>query len=434
MTFTAAEIEPLAGDPDGVRTAATRYTATAEAVLAAAAELRRLAALNAAGRSEAIDALVGIAGDVAGRLDRLHGRYETAGSALGGYATALETAQGLARQAVNARDSAAGDQSNAQYWTDHYDREAAGAVDPLAQSDAQVLAARYRSSLDAAASDLVGARALYQRAVEMRDGAADTAAELIAVSIEQDGLNDSVWDNFSGWVADHAKLLQQIKDVIGLIAAGLAIASLFFPVLAPFALVAAGVAAALSLVLASTGQISWIEFGLDFLAFATMGVAAIASKALQGTMATLKTTRIATVTAQATGKSPLRMVTGSFNGVLPSRVSMLAKAKWIKEIFGAKGVANAKALRVLAGSRVGAGGAADDALVGLAKLQVGIQRAAAGTSTYLGRSDTILTGAGSVAALFKDVIPAQIVDAAGDVSEWYADVNQKLTWRVGSSW
>lgn len=434
MSFTAAEIAPLAGDPAGVRSSASRYTATAEAILAAATELRRLAALNEAGRSEAIDALVGVAGGVAGRLDRLHGRYETAGSALHGFATALETAQGLARSAVDARDSAAGDQRNAQHWTDHYEREAMGAPDPVAQADALNLASRYRSAAETATGDLLGACSLYRRAVQLRDDAATTAAQLIAVSIEQDGLNDSAWDNVAGWVAEHADLLRAIKDAIGLVAAGLAIASLFFPVLAPFALVAAGLTAALSLVLAAAGQISWIEFGLDFLALATMGVAAVASKALAGTMATLKTTRVGTVTGQVTGKSPLRMVTGSFNGVLPSRVTPLAKAKWIKEIFGAKGVANAKAMRVLMHSMVGAGGTADDALVALAKFQVGVQLAAGGSSTTANRANTILEKAGSVADLFEGVVPAGLVDAVGDVSQWYADLNQKLTWRVGSSW
>lgn len=437
MADQSVEILPIPGDPSAVRIAASKYTLTADALRDAAAELRRLITLNEAGCSEAVDALVGVSTDVAARLDRLHGRYETAGSALTIYSTDLETAQGQANTAIGLGDTARTEAANAEYWVDYHETDARAATDPAVQAEAERLALRYRENLELAGVDLTSAQTLYRQALELRDGAADTAERLISQSIENDGINDSGWDNFSSWVADHAELLQIIKTALSVVAGALALASLFIPVLAPFALVAAGLTAILSLVLASTGQISWIEFGLDFLAVATLGVAAVAGAALKGTMAALKTTRVSQVAASSAGKNPLRVVTGSFNGVQAPKKTLVNKLFWGKEVYEASGVQNAQSMRILANSKAGAGGSIDDGLIAQGRLQIAVQKGALAASETATLGDLGMTWAGPLADQIAQAnIPGadDVLSGISDVSEWYAGVNETSTWRVGSSW
>ena len=263
------------------------------------------------------------------------------------------------------------------------------------------------------------------------------AAEQIATAIEQDGLNDSLWNDFSGWVAENAAVLTTIKNILGYLAAGLAILSLFFPLLIPFALAIAGATALLSLVLASTGQISWIEFGLDALTFASLGVAAIAGVALKGTMAALKTTRVAHLTKLGTSKNPLRSVSSSFNGVLPSKVGFSNKVGWYREVFSTKGVANAKASRVLSNARAGAGGPGDDLLVGLAKVNIGFQRVELAIPSVLKGANLALDQLGLPAQVLNPIMPDavdNVLNAGASLDDWYEHVNEQATWRVGTSW
>ncbi|WP_454117998.1 hypothetical protein [Microbacterium lacticum] len=126
----------------------------------------------------------------------------------------------------------------------------------------------------------------------------------------------------------------------------LSLLSFVFPVLAPFALAAAALTAGVGLVLAATGQMSWLEFGLDLLAAATMGVGAAASRTIAGVMTALKGTRVARLAAQGSPNA-LRVVTGSFNGVLKGRVAVKLGPLTVKnaprwlEAYSAKGVTNA---------------------------------------------------------------------------------------------
>ena len=432
-----SDYDPLPGDPTGVRTAATRYTLTADAVRDSAAELRQLIAADDLGRSEAVSALVELSGDVAGRLEKLHGRYETAGSSLTVYADSLETAQTMARQAIDARDYAATEAATAQSWADHYSDAARAAADPADQVDAQRLALAHESVVEDLTVQLAATLQNYHDAISLRDSAAAVAAEQIATAIEQDGLNDSLWNDFSGWVAENAAVLTTIKNILGYLAAGLAILSLFFPFLIPFALAIAGATALLSLVLASTGQISWIEFGLDALTFASLGVAAIAGVALKGTMAALKTTRVAHLTKLGTSKNPLRSVSSSFNGVLPSKVGFSNKVGWYREVFSTKGVANAKASRVLSNARAGAGGPGDDLLVGLAKVNIGFQRVELAIPSVLKGANLALDQLGLPAQVLNPIMPDavdNVLNAGASLDDWYEHVNEQATWRVGTSW
>ncbi len=431
---TPEQIAPLSGSATIVSTYANKYTQTATAISDAAKEIRRLVSNTTAGQSEAVDALIKNSTDVADRLDRLHYRYSTAGSSLTTYSSALSSAKTLANSAVSIRDTAEGDIATGNYWVSYYEDERDAATDETEKLRAQAHIRQWEEAVSDAASSLYYARQVYQQAVTDRDTAANVASTSIGQAIDTDGLKDSPWDDFSGWVQENAEWIKILKNVLSIISTILGVLSLFFPVLAPFALIFAGAAALLSLILALTGAGSWIEFGLDLLAFATLGVGAIVGGALKGTMAALKVTRIVNVTSQAGSKNPLRVINGSFAGVLPSRTTMLGKLDWGLEILLQGGKENAIALRILNNAKAGSGGLLDGALVSLGQLQVGalqvmniaggLQDAAGYGLEYNQQLTDAFNGTG--------------IDAIGDgidgIGDWWEGVNDSATWRVGSNW
>lgn len=431
---TPDQIAPLPGSATIVKTYADKYTATAQAIEEAAAEIRRLVSNTATGDSQAVDALVEVSTDVAERLEKLHSRYSTAGSALSTYSGSLSAAKGLATTAVSTRDSALGEISVASYWARHYEDEMNAATDEAEKAEHQRHFNSWNRALEDAYDSLLLAQQTYQQAIADRDSAATLAKGLIDDAVESDGINDSAWDNFSGWVAANAEWIKILKDVLSILSTILGVLSLFFPILAPFALILAGAAALLSLLLAMTGQISWIEFGLDFLAFATLGVGAIFSAALKGTMATLKTTRIVTVASQAGSKNPLRVINGSFAGVLPSRTTLLGKLSWLWEIRSAGGVQNAVAMRILQNAKAGNGGAFDAALVTLGQMQIGVQQGANLINGLLHGANMGLENTDLIGQVSDLVFPDQVGDFVDGIGDWYEGVNDSATWRVGSNW
>jgi hypothetical protein len=441
------EIKPIPGDPSGVRSEASKYTATADAVRNAASEMRRLAADSAMGESEAITALVEASDEVSERLESLHGRYETAGSALTTYASSLETAQQLALTAVATRDAAAEASASAANSAQAYENEAMAATTPEEKAEAERMQRAHESSIDAATGDLAGAQAAYDRAIEMRNTAAQTAADLISAAIRSDGMNDSLWDDFSGWVTENAEILKVIKDVLGYIATGLAIASLF---LAPFALAAAGLTALLSLALSATGNQSWVEFGLDFLAFATLGVGAIAGRALKTTMGLLKATRVGKLSQYGLPKA-VRTVNSNWSGVQAAKIGNVLKKPseaWrglmmIKETMGARGIGNAQALRVLNGARAGIGSPMDAMLVTMGKTQIAAATVSASVSGWISKANTGLNQADNIGGLIEQYagntidqfVPGgaeKTADFLSGVTDTWTGIKDDSTWKVGS--
>lgn len=208
--------------------------------------------------------------------------------------------------------------------------------------------------------------------------------------------------------------------------------------LAPFALAAAALTAGVGLVLAATGQMSWLEFGLDLLAVATMGVGAAASRTIAGVMTALKGTRVARLAAQGSPNA-LRVVTGSFNGVLKGRVAVKLGPLTVKnaprwlEAYSAKGITNAHFLRVVQSAKAGAGGPLDDILLGIGKQEMAKIRLAGTVNLVAGQTDKLFS---TYAPTLLNVLPDTVTDAVPDgVRDFLADgdsLHRATTWRIGS--
>ncbi len=253
----------------------------ADEIIRQAANLRRLATTQGwdaeAGRTFAASA-----GDLAGRLDKAHGRYATAGGALRGYAPELSYAQSLA-------DSALSDAKAAQGVITANQPPARPPANPTSE---QVSAERNRqNSHDDGVSALRAAQRKLADAVAHRDEHAGRAARAISDSIDHDGLKDSWWDQFTHWVDEHVDLLRTIANIAEQIATVLGTVALLIswipgldflsPILLGLAALASAVALVCNLMLALAGDGSWLNVAVDVFSVVTLGFGAKAGLALR---------------------------------------------------------------------------------------------------------------------------------------------------------
>lgn len=353
--------EELPGNPDVVLTAARSYTATAEAVTRAAAQILALSRESSTATSGAVMALSERAGDVADRLTRLHERYAVAGSALSSYSNSLSDIKASSRENAVSYHQAQYAYNHANDQIEYWQTVQRNASDPSQMAHAAEMINSLVQQRNHAHEAMSQAISCHTALVQDRDTAAETAQHLIDVAVDKDGLNDSIWDNIKGWVSENAEFLKKLKTALSWITTGLAVLSLFIPVLAPFALAAAALTAGLSLLLALSGEESWLEFGIDALALVTMGVGAVAGRTVTEAVSGLKGLRIVRVAASGASKSSAaRVVTGSFNGVSMGKISLnslkslkgLAK---LKDVYLYGGVENANAFRVFTRAVAGSG-------------------------------------------------------------------------------
>lgn len=431
-------IAPIPGSPATVSSRATRFTATADAILEAVSGLRSAIADTSQHESKALDQLAENAGEVATRLESLEGRYRAAGSALNSFATELETAQREADSLVreHAEATAAADRYDREIG--HYREQRQRTTDPMEAVDLNQHLTLLNQRQGAQASAAAGAQARFSQIVERLRNAGVDAAGRMQDAMDGDGLNDGMWDNFSGWVAENAEILKAIHKILQIVTMVLSVLSFFIPVLAPIALAVAAVTAGLSLILASTGQISWVDFAIDLITVATFGVAAIATRAIGGIMNAIKGTRVARLAAQG-NSSALRSVTGSFNGVLRGKNGVnlgrvqLPSVQWAKEVNAAKGITNAHFVRIAQSARAGAGGPLDDMLVRMGQEEIRRIKIAFGARTAITMPNTIANNAPAVGEYLDRIMPDNPVSNGIDAGVgWYQDVKDSATWKVGS--
>jgi len=128
----------------------------------------------------------------------------------------------------------------------------------------------------------------------------ERTGELIRGALN-DGLNDGWRDRLKAWIADQVELLREIAKWAGRIAAVIGLIALFISPLGWVAFAAAVVAVVASGLLASSGDGTWFEFGLNAVGALTFGLGAFltrgATAAFRGGRALLATR--ASVSARA---------------------------------------------------------------------------------------------------------------------------------------
>ena len=258
--------DPVPGYPDEVERAAKSLADMAEEIIRQTANLRRLTTAEDwdadAGRTFADSA-----GELSGQLGKAHGRYATAAGALKGYTPQLRHAQSMADAAlVEAKQAQAAVDANRPP-----EYPPAGSPTPAQVSAERQRQYAYEEGVDA----LNAARRRLTEATDHRDEPAGRAARAIRDSIDDDGLKDSWWDEFTNWVSEHADLLRAIARIAELVATILSVIALvtaFFPILdflTPILLTLAALASLVALVctlmLVLAGEASWVDVGLALL-------------------------------------------------------------------------------------------------------------------------------------------------------------------------
>lgn len=454
------QLSAIPGDVAGIQAVATRFTQTAKAIEDSVADLKTMIKNARTSESKAVTALAGVSEDVTGRLESLKTRYETAGTQLTEFATHLQTAKNSADRLVEQQTQ---QQTTIASWGQRLEQHSADA--PRLGSPSYLAATqdhlqeqwRLRQAQNEARGALQDLQRQYEQVVRDLKDRGSTAARALNGAIKSDGLNDSVWDKVKNWVNEHAEFLKVIHKILQVVTAVLAVASFFFPVLAPFALAAAGLTAGLSWLLAASGEISWVDFGLDVLALATFGVGAIASSLVRGATQALRLTRVGTIASRGHSiAESSRRVSLSFKGVLNQTTRPGTKIPtfnwnksilpsgwkgWGAEIFQSKGLDNANFLRLVQGAKAGASSA--DSLAILTG-QVSIEMAkGAGTvnliahqvdsafESYLPKVDAAFEGFDGLTNDFfgGDIGAGEWLDSSYD---WYQDFKQEhATWKVG---
>jgi hypothetical protein len=308
-----ADSDPTPGDPVGVGTLATRYRNTSDEISRQAANLRKLS--DGAGEgwdSDAGRVFHDHATDLAGKIEKAHGRYEAAAGALRGFVSPLELAQRQADAAlIQAKDAAAEMASNVA----HPAPSIPSATPPT--SEQQSAEHRRKTAYDDASGRLAAARRRMEDARGDYDHAASTAAKAIRDVINHDGVHDSMWDKFGNWIHEHADIIKRVLKVLGYIVTVLAVAALvitlFIPgvnvlvmgvalatILETTAAVGTGVLLIGHTALASTGDGDWLDVGLDIAALATFGAGRVLTRAAEGTAVAARSVAAETAASRAT--------------------------------------------------------------------------------------------------------------------------------------
>ena len=273
-----AASDPVPGDPGAVSREAAQLSSVAEEIQGQVARLRAIADGASVERGLHVEKLKTAAGDVAGQLGKVVGRYQKTSSALSGWAPELDYAQGQSLKALAKAKEAAGQQAK---YSQPVTRPAGK---PETAAEKQADQARKRG-LEAANADLAAARGMLDAATSYRDEKARAAATAINDAIN-DGVADSWWDTFKSFIDKYAWLIKDICTGLEILATVLAVVCLFIPgldIVDALLLAAFGATLLATLgrgALAATGNGSWLDFGLDVLALATFGASSILSSGL----------------------------------------------------------------------------------------------------------------------------------------------------------
>ncbi|MFJ7286688.1 putative T7SS-secreted protein [Curtobacterium sp. NPDC098951] len=272
--------QQIEGDPSAVRAMADHYRTIAADIRSASDTLSRMD--TAGTSSDAIDAFVKKAGDLATKLRKAEGRYQDTGDALVDYAAALETAIDDAERAAASNAATADELESAERLDRHYSALAEQTTSPDDLQHFQDQATAQQERAASLRADAARATAALEDARRDRDRAADIAIARIDDATE-DGLHDNAWNVFQHWMKENDAWLSKVSDYLGYIGAGLALVSLIFPPLAIVAAIAVGVmalGAAVDTARAAAGTGSWTNAVLSIAGCFTFGAGSAAAKAM----------------------------------------------------------------------------------------------------------------------------------------------------------
>jgi len=268
--------DPVPAEPSGLDAVIKHYQEIAEMMTTQAALLKKIGdGDETLLKGEAADAMRKRARESHEALGKAAGRYEDVHSALQTYRPKLETARSETGTALREAEDAAAAQKGAEGMPDPVNEKRPDDAPPL--TDEQQNESRNRSNkIDAAKGDLEAAKTRARNAMAALDVAAQDAAAKIKENWGDDGLNHSWQEKLRH---NFMKFLKGLVEVLGWIGMALAVIAMIIPGLGALAWVALGVAVVGllgSVVLAATGEESWmgVVWGVIGVVTAVFGLAA----------------------------------------------------------------------------------------------------------------------------------------------------------------
>ncbi len=233
-------MDQIPGNPSLVRDQATSMVKAAERMRSAADTLKQID--SGAYDSDAIDAVFVNTTEVAGVLRGASTRYRGTGEALQRYADVLDSAQ---QQAREANDKLAGTNVDGAVW-DVASKQAAVSNPLLLLPDREAERDQVHRELVQAKQELHAQQAQandaheqWQRAKDEVDQAAEEAIRRIHIAVEDSGLKDALWDDFTGWIDRNLDVIQVVIDALAAVCSIVALLTVAFPpVAAAFAVAA----------------------------------------------------------------------------------------------------------------------------------------------------------------------------------------------------
>jgi len=274
----------VSGDPVLVNAMASHYESVAASIRGAAAKLRSLE--TGSSSSDAVDAFLVKAAEVAVSLSKAEGRYGETGSALKSYASELSLAREAAAPAlVNHRD-AVDDLAAAEQLVERFEHFALVATDEVAKQEHLDQATAQRSK----AEEARGRVALSARRLSDAHTSVETAATAAIARIDdatEDGLADTLWDDLGGawdagfeafqtWMEENDSWISEFVDVLTIVGGLLAALAFIIPGVNVVAAIVAVVAFVITAARASAGTATIGELGMAGLSLVTMGIGAAA--------------------------------------------------------------------------------------------------------------------------------------------------------------
>lgn len=264
--------DPVPGDPGEIEQEAQHYRNVANDISNQVDRLRRLANPDEALQGDYTKSLQDACDELAGHMERAHGRFETVGNELSRLHPELETAQTKSKTAL-ASAAAAQDEVDAVRGEEHSSLDMLDPDNTEAQAAGTKLAGA-NDALDDAKQDCRNAVAAY-----------DTVAHDVATKIKDasdDDLKDGRFEGLKSWVKDHAELLKNISTWLGRIVLVLAVLIILLSNPAGWVILVAAIAAlallAVDAALAWAGEGSWADVAFDVLGVATLGTGALVGK------------------------------------------------------------------------------------------------------------------------------------------------------------
>jgi hypothetical protein len=258
--------DPTPGEPDQVAKAGRHYVAMAEEIDGQVQRLKDIVSGTLQGGY--VQTLTNAAEGLQDDLSRTSGRYREVGGTLQQWAPQLndfqDEAERLRQQAVTA---AGGMSANQVMVTVRPPDAPPPTYGQVAEDNAR------QGRYDDARGDLRRAQGRLLDLADRRDAAASKVADDIREESD-DGLANSAWDDFQGWMDRHHEMVSEVAKVLGVIAMAACVVALVVPglnIVAAAGLVAGAGSMLGHVALASTDNGSWWDVGMDGVALATMG-------------------------------------------------------------------------------------------------------------------------------------------------------------------